>query len=96
LRPKTLIEIKGEAVRRCLHVNLGPLNGDPIFDRSQRQTAEHQGPAVWQHQNRDDLNGAHMPFDLFFLFFFFAITHSLAFDAPCPRNNSGAVEMNAE
>jgi hypothetical protein len=23
-----------------------------------------------------------MPFDLFFLFFFFAITHSLAFDAP--------------
>ena len=52
--------------------------------------------AVWQHQNRDDLNGAHMPFDLFFLFFFFAITHSLAFDAPCPRNNSGAVEMNAE
>ena len=43
------------------------------------------GPAVWRHQNRDALNGAHMPFDFFellWLFFFVAIT--LLLDAPLP------------
>jgi hypothetical protein len=42
------------------------------------------GPAAWRHQNRYALNEAHIPFDLLFAFFFFAITLLLAFDAPRP------------
>jgi hypothetical protein len=37
------------------------------------------GPAVWQHQNSDALNEAHMPFDFDFLFFFFAMALFLDF-----------------
>jgi hypothetical protein len=32
------------------------------------------GPAAWRHQNRDVLNEAHVPLDLLFCFFFFAMT----------------------
>ena len=48
---------------------------EPSADGSRKDKRPNIRSAVWRHQNRDDLNGAHVPFDLFFWpFFFFAIT----------------------
>jgi hypothetical protein len=52
------------------------------------------GPAAWRHQSRDPLNEAQVPFDFFFVpFFFMTVTPSRLMRLTLKNNR--ALSMNA-